>query len=90
MIRPAAIAALVVTATPALADRVAADRCAGRLAPEAKLIYASVLPGIFTAPDPREHVISHTRSLVMAGKISIGAATTSAENAGACLRLLAK
>lgn len=83
----AAIAA-VLLALPSLAaqaNRAAADACAARLGPDAKIVYAAVIDSV-KAGDLVETIKLKTRSLVMSGKLSRGQAKAAAEAAGACLK----
>ncbi|MGE0341243.1 MAG: hypothetical protein AB7O79_15365 [Xanthobacteraceae bacterium] len=82
----AAIAA-VLLALPgvAQANRAAADACAARLGPDAKIVYAAVIDSV-KAGDLVETIKLKTRSLVMSGKLSRGQAKAAAEAAGACLK----
>ncbi len=82
----AAIAAvLLVLPGVAQANHAAADACAARLGPDAKIVYAAVIDSV-TAGDLVETIKLKTRSLVMSGKLSRGQAKAAAEAAGACLK----
>jgi hypothetical protein len=81
-----AAAAVQLLSAPALADRAAADACATKLSPEAKLIFATVIGEVKPGANLPDVVRAKTRGLVMAGKLSRGQARPAAEQAGACLK----
>jgi hypothetical protein len=72
----------------ALADQDAATRCRAGLNPEATLIYDETLPLVTPSTVIRDALTSETRSLVMAGSVSMGTARDNAEAAGECFRAL--
>jgi hypothetical protein len=73
-----------------VAANAAADSCAKGLSPDSKMIYDATVATMKGPSTIRDTVVSQTKALVMAGKIQQGTARTSAEAAGACLKLLAK
>lgn len=73
--------------TPALADKATADRCAAKLAPEARLIYAASAPLLVPGADGRAVVTEQTRKLVLSGKLDHMKASDSAQAAANCLVL---
>ncbi|MFG1349643.1 hypothetical protein [Xanthobacter autotrophicus] len=83
----AGLVGTLLSGTAALADKAAADRCATKLAPEAKAIYASSAPLLVPGADGRAVVTEQTRSLVMSGKVAHATATESAQAAAGCLVL---
>ncbi|MFS8036060.1 hypothetical protein ACI7BZ_03685 [Xanthobacter sp. AM11] len=80
-----ASAALALWASPTLADKAAADKCAAGLGGDAKAIYAAAAPGFPAAQDPRALITEKTKALVQAGTVSAMAARGAAEAAGGCL-----
>jgi len=76
---------LAIGAGPALADRAAADACAAGLNAEAKAIYDASIDAVGSG-QLKSVVTSSTKSLVAAGKVSMGTARSSAMAAGACLQ----
>jgi hypothetical protein len=81
-----AAAILMLSGAASLASRPAADACASRLAPDAKLVYGAVIGSVAQGTDLVELVRSKTRGLVMAGKLDRAVAQTAAQAAGACLK----
>lgn len=81
-------ALLLVAPLQVFADPAAAVKCQASLAPEAKLIYDTVLPLVTPTTVIRDVVKQQTRSLVMAGKVNRATARDSAKAAGECFRLL--
>ncbi|MFK8251106.1 hypothetical protein [Ancylobacter terrae] len=81
------LAALLALGTAARADKAAGDACAASLNASGKAIYAATLPGLSASTDLRAAVTASTRSLVQAGKVSMGDARPAAEAAGQCLQL---
>jgi hypothetical protein len=79
-------AILMLSAAASLASRAAADACATRLAPDAKLVYGAVISSVAPGTDLVELVRSKTRGLVMAGKLDRAQAQPAAQAAGACLK----
>ena len=82
------IVALLVGPVQAFADPAAAVKCRGSLAPEAGLVYDTVLPLVTPTTIIRDVLKKKTRSLVFAGKVQRGTARDSAKAAGGCFRLL--
>lgn len=80
-----AAVALLASGAPSHANRAAADACAAKLGPDAKIIYAAVIDSVKTG-DLAENVKSKTRSLVLSGKLERAKAKGAAEAAGACLK----
>lgn len=80
-----AAVALLASAAPSLANRAAADACAAKLGPDAKVIYAAVIDSVKTG-DLVENIRSKTRGLVLSGKLERAKAQGAAEAAGACLK----
>jgi hypothetical protein len=84
---------VLAVAAPALAWATPeeAASCASRLSPPARLIYdataSEVHPG---QTDLHDAIKTHTRDLVMQGKVERAVAKPSAIEAGACLRELAE
>lgn len=83
----AGLAAGVLGAAPAHADKAAADRCAAKLPPEARSIYTASAPLLVAGADGRAVVTDQTRTLVMSGKVSHLTAAESAQAAAGCLVL---
>lgn len=81
------MAGALLSGGPALADKASADRCAAKLTPEAKAIYASSAPLLVPGADGRAVVTEQTRNLVLSGKIAHTKATESAQAAASCLVL---
>lgn len=75
-------------ATAASADQASATKCAAKLSADGQTIYQASAPLITPASDVRAVVTDKTKSLVMGGSISRGAAKPAAEAAGACLAML--
>jgi len=81
-------ALLLVAPLQAFADPAAAAKCQAGLAPDAKLIYDTVLPLVTPTTVIRDVIKQQTRSLVLAGKVKHATARDSAKAAGECFRLL--
>jgi hypothetical protein len=81
-------ALLLLTPLQAFADPAAAVKCRSGLAPDAKLIYDTVLPLVTPTTVIRDVIKQQTRSLVLAGKVKRGTARDSAKAAGECFRML--
>jgi hypothetical protein len=73
---------------PALADAAGADACAKTLSPSAQMIYQATSPDIRQGVELKSVVTSHTRKLVMDGKLERSIARPSAVAAAACLKTL--
>ena len=67
----------------------AATHCAASLPSDSKLIYDAALRNMKSLETLRDTVVSETRSLVEAGRITEADARPAAEKAGTCLKLLA-
>jgi hypothetical protein len=84
-----AFAALaIVLPLPAFADAASADACAKTLSPPSQMIYQATAPDIRQGVELKSVVTSHTRKLVMDGKIERSIARPSAVAAAACLKTL--
>ena len=59
--------------------------CVAKLSPLARMIYDATLPDLHPTDDLREVVRSHTRALVIAGKLEKADAKPAAHEAGVCL-----
>jgi hypothetical protein len=81
-------AAGVLAPCAALADVAAASACATKLSPHAKLVYDAVAPDLHQGDDLRATIKSHTRQLVIDGKMERAIAHDSAVEAAACLKQL--
>ena len=84
------ITLLVTTPVTALADQKSADACAATLPKDSAAIYSNTVAQISPGGDIRDIVISVTRSMVMAGRLSRANARPTAETAGNCLTLIRK
>jgi hypothetical protein len=73
-------------AAPAKADEAKAAACAKTLKPEAMTIYQDVAPKTGPNTDLRSLLTSHTRLLVIAGRVQRGTARSSAYAAYSCLK----
>ena len=69
----------------ALADRAAADRCAGALSPLGKTLYDRALPDVLRGTAIPDALRSVGRSMVMSGSATRDTARPAGEAAGACL-----
>ena len=81
-------ALLLVAPLRAFADPAAAVKCRASLAPQAQLIYDSVLPLVTPTTVIRDVIKQQTRSLVLAGKVKRATARDNAKAAGECFRIL--
>jgi len=79
---------LSLVASPALADRKAADSCAAGLSADSSAIYNASVGRVGPGKDNRAIVSSITQEMVSAGKLSILSARGAAEAAGQCLKKL--
>jgi hypothetical protein len=75
-------------ADPAKPDPAKAEACAKTLRPEALAIYQDVAPETGPNSDLRSLLKSHTRELVLAGRVQKGIARTAAYAAYGCLKHL--
>ncbi|MBS7789056.1 hypothetical protein KTR66_03560 [Roseococcus sp. SDR] len=80
-------AALILTATPALADRAGAERCAAGLQPLGQQLFTRALPGVLGGASIPDALRNAAVSMVMSGAISRDAARQAAESAGPCLAM---
>lgn len=78
----------LLSVTTASADQKQAQSCAGGLQGESKVIYDASSAAVAAGGDVKQTLESKTRSLVMDGKVARSSARTSAEAAGACLKML--
>jgi len=78
----------MLAAAPAMADQAAADSCARNLSPEAQTIYSAAAPDMTKDAVIRDVLTSHTRELVMSGRVSLTDARSAATAAAECLREL--
>lgn len=83
-----ALPGLLLAATPALADKAAAQRCAARLSPPARAIYDASAPRLVPGADGRAVVTDETRKLVLSGQLDFTKAEETAMAAAACLTQL--
>lgn len=92
LLRAAALAGLALTAgaalRPAAADQAAGSACAQKLSAHAQEIYAASAPDMTQDASIRDVLTTHTRALVMAGKVPLSDARPAATEAAACLRAL--
>ena len=79
---------LVTNPLTALADQKSADACAAKLPKEPAAIYSEVVAQIAPGANVRDIVVSVTRGMVMAGRLSRANARPAAEAAGSCLELI--
>jgi hypothetical protein len=90
MKRACLMALLVTSPVTALADRNAADACATKLPKEPAAIYSNTVAQIAPGVNVRDLVVSVTRGMVLAGRLSRANARPAAEAAGSCLELIRK
>jgi hypothetical protein len=88
MRRTCLIALLVTSPVTVLADRKSADACAAKLPKEPAAIYSETVAQIAPGVNVRDIVISVTRGMVVAGRLSRANARPAAEAAGSCLELI--
>ncbi len=88
LLRVAVAVAAAFAPCAALADAVTAGACATKLSAPAKLIYDAVAPDLHQGDDLRATIKSHTRQLVIDGKIERAVAHDRAVEAAACLKQL--
>lgn len=81
--------ALALVASPALADRSAADACAAGLSADSKSIYNAAIGQVQPGADNRAIVKGIVENMVNAGQLSMFGAKSAAQAAGACLKKLA-
>ncbi len=80
--------ALAVLSSPALADRQAADACAGGLPKKSSAIYAAAVGQLGPGVDARAIVRSVTMNRVSSGQLTASAARSAAMAAADCLKKL--
>jgi hypothetical protein len=90
MKRACLIALFVTSTTTARADQKSADACPSKLSTEPAAIYSSTVAQISPGVNIRDVVVSVTRGMVMAGRLSRTNARPAAEAAGSCLALIRK
>ncbi|MFG1400979.1 hypothetical protein [Xanthobacter sediminis] len=83
----ASLLGTLLAAGPALADQPAADRCAVKLPPDARAIYAASAPKLVPGADGRAVVTEETRKLVLGGQLDFNRAHDAAMAAASCLML---
>jgi hypothetical protein len=86
LISGAALLSLVVVA-PAHANRMAANRCAASLQPQARLVFNAVSNTTQTNDPLRKILEARVRELVFTDRLPIGGARPAAEAASQCLRI---
>jgi hypothetical protein len=80
--------ALALVASPALADRKAADACAASLSPQSQAIYSAAVDKVRPGADNKDMVRQITENMVSSGELSMFSAKQTAQAAGACLKKL--
>jgi hypothetical protein len=90
MKRTCLMALLVTSPVTALADQKSADACAAKLPKESAAIYSNTVAQIAPGVNVRDVVVSVTRGMVTAGRLSRATARSAAEAAGGCLELIRK
>jgi hypothetical protein len=88
MFRITIVAIILLLAMPALADKQTSVACAGKLAPEAKLIYDTAAPSIRPDTVIRDALPTIVRPMVISGKVVRATAQQSGKAAGLCLKEL--
>lgn len=81
--------ALALVASPALADRSAADACAAGLSGDSKAIYSAAIGQVQPGADNKAIVKGIVENMVSAGQLSMLGAKSAAQAAGACLKKIA-
>lgn len=82
-----AIMAAILVATPAQADRAAAERCATALQPMGQQLFMRALPGVLGGSSVADALRSAAASLVVSGVLNRDTGRQAAEAAGGCLAL---
>ena len=90
MNRACIIALLVTSPFTVMADQKSADACATKLPKESAEIYSGTVAQISPGVNVRDVVVSVTRGMVTAGRLSQANARPAAEAAGSCLELIRK
>jgi hypothetical protein len=80
--------ALLLTSSPAWADRKVADACAASLSPESKAVYDAVVAQVKPGADNKAIAESVVKGMVADGKLSLFSAKSTAEPAGECIKKL--
>lgn len=80
-------AALTLAATPALADRASAERCAAGLQPLGQQLFIGALPGVLGGASVQDALRSTARPMVMSGAVNRDAARQAGESAAPCLAM---
>jgi hypothetical protein len=88
MLRITILAIILMLALPALADKPSSAACAGKLAPEARLIYDTAAPTIRPDTVIRDALPGIVRPMVISGKVVRATAQQSGQAAGTCLKEL--
>ena len=88
MFRHAAIIAVLLLPSAALADTKSSVACAAKLPAEAKLIYDKAAPSIRADTVIKDALPGIVRPMVMAGNVVRSSAKASGEAAGLCLKEL--
>jgi hypothetical protein len=81
--------AFALGASPALADRSAADACAAGLSGDSKAIYSAAIGQVQPGADNKAIVKGIVENMVSAGQLSMLSARSAAQAAGACLKKIA-
>jgi hypothetical protein len=79
---------LILIASPALADRKAADSCAAGLPANSAAIYNAAVGQVGPGEDNKAIVKGITQDMISAGKLSMMTARGAAQAAGECLKKL--
>ena len=77
----------ILAATPAVADRPGAERCAAGLQPLGQQLFTRALPGVLGGASIADALRNAALASVMAGGVSREAARQAAETAGPCLAM---
>jgi hypothetical protein len=80
--------AVALAASPALADRGAADACAAGLSADSKAIYQAAIGQVQPGADNRAIVKGIVENMVASGQLGMLGAKSAAQAAGACLKKL--
>lgn len=83
-----AACATLAAVRPAAADQAAGATCAQKLSAHAQEIYAASAPDMTKDAPIRDVLTTHTRALVMEGKVPLSDARPAATEAASCLRAL--
>lgn len=88
MLRIIITAIILLLNSSAFADKQSSAACAGKLAPEARLIYDTVAPTIRPDTVIRDALPVIVRPMVISGKVVRATAQQSGQAAGLCLKKL--